>query len=219
MKDIKCTIIQDVLPLYVDEVVSQDTKDMVGEHLQHCEKCQKEYDAMKQELYIPAENKALQFKEISKKWRKKKVIISITSGFITAMILLGAYLTVFYFETVIPYSEDLIKIERQNDHQLVSRYYGKSRAGVHVTFPMGVEIDGEKKIVSFIYYTKTVADSPSRNLFNDEKGLEHEDVFVLPESGNNDAVYYVEFNSEEMVPGGKDSWDSALERAVLIWEK
>lgn len=113
MKEIKCTIIQDVLPLYVDEVVSQDTKEMVDEHLQYCEKCQKEYDAMKQELYIPAENKAFQFKEISKKWRKKKVIISITSVFITAIILLGAYLSVFYYETVIPYSEDLIKIERQ----------------------------------------------------------------------------------------------------------
>lgn len=41
MKEIKCTIIQDVLPLYVDEVVSQDTKEMVDEHLQHCNKCQK----------------------------------------------------------------------------------------------------------------------------------------------------------------------------------
>lgn len=219
MKEIKCTIIQDVLPLYVDEVVSSDTKEMVDEHLLHCEKCQKEYDAMKQELYIPAENKAFQFKEISKKWRKKKVIISITSVFITALILLGTYLSVFYFETVIPYSEDLIKIERQNDHQLVSRYYGKSRAGVHGTFPMGLEIDGEKKIVSFIYYTKTMADSPSRNLIGDEKRLGQEDTFVLPESGNNDAVYYVEFDSEEMIPGGKDSWDSVLERAVLIWEK
>ncbi|OEH91146.1 zf-HC2 domain-containing protein [Bacillus solimangrovi] len=37
MKEIKCTIIQDVLPLYIDEVVSQDTKEMVDEHLQHCE--------------------------------------------------------------------------------------------------------------------------------------------------------------------------------------
>lgn len=219
MKEIKCTIIQDVLPLYVDEVVSQDTKEMVDEHLQYCEKCQKEYDAMKQELYIPAENKAFQFKEISKKWRKKKVIISITSVFITAMILLGAYLSVFYYETVIPYSEDLIKIERQNDNQLVSHYYGKSRAGVYGTFPMGFEIDGERKIVSVIYYTKTIADSPSRKLIDDEKRLEQEDTFVLPESGNNDAVYYVEYDPEELTPGGKDSWEAVLERAVLIWEK
>lgn len=53
MKEIKCTIIQNVLPLYIDEVVSQDTKKMVEGHLQHCDKCQKAYESMKSELYIP----------------------------------------------------------------------------------------------------------------------------------------------------------------------
>lgn len=72
MKEIKCTIIQDVLPLYVDEVVSPDTKEMVDEHLLHCEKCQKEYDAMKQELYIPAENKAFNLKRSVKNGVRKK---------------------------------------------------------------------------------------------------------------------------------------------------
>ena len=96
MKEIKCTIIQDVLPLYIDEVVSQDTKEMVDEHLQHCEKCQKEYESMKRELYIPAENKASIIKNISKKWRKKKVIISFASIFATAIILLGAYLYILF---------------------------------------------------------------------------------------------------------------------------
>ena len=81
MKEIKCTIIQDVLPLYIDEVVSQDTKEMVDQHLQHCEKCQKEYETMKRELYIPAENKAPTINKINKKWRKKKVIISFASIF------------------------------------------------------------------------------------------------------------------------------------------
>ena len=127
-------------------------------------------------------------------------------------------MSVFYYETMIPYSEDLIKIERQQDNQLVSHYYGKDRAGVFGTFPMGLEIDGEKRIVSFIYYTKTFADSPTRNLIDNEKGVEQEDTFVLPESGNNDAVYYVEYDPEKMTDG-KDSWDAVLERAVLIWEK
>jgi hypothetical protein len=219
MKEIKCTIIQDVLPLYVDEVVSQDTKEMVDEHLQHCEKCQREYDSMKQELYIPVENKVSLFKGISKKWRKKKVMISIVSILVTAIILLGAFSYVFYYETVIPYSEDLIKIERQNDNQLVSKYFGESYAGVNETHPMPLVIDGEKKNVSFIFYTKTIADSPSRNLINNEKGLdEQEYIFNLSESEKIDAVYYVDFDVEK-ITAGKDFWDSILERAVLIWEK
>ncbi len=33
MKKISCNIIKDVLPLYLDDVVSEDTKNMVEEHL------------------------------------------------------------------------------------------------------------------------------------------------------------------------------------------
>lgn len=219
MKDIKCTIIQDVLPLYIDEVVSQDTKEMVDEHLQYCDKCQKEYESMKRDLNIPVENTDSLFNNISKKWRKKKVVISIVSTLATATILILAYLSVFYYDTVIPYSEDLVKIEKQNDNQLVSHYFGESYAGFNGTHPMPLEIDGEKKNVSFIFYTKTIADSPSRNLINDEKSFDDQEyLFQLPESEKVDAVYYVDFDVEK-IAAEKDSWESIIERAVLIWEK
>lgn len=219
MKEIKCTIIQDILPLYVDEVVSQDTKEMVNSHLKQCSKCRKEYESSKRNLYIPVENKAPLLKSIGKKWRKKKVIISITSVLITAFVLLGTYLSVFYYETVIPYSENLVKIEKQNDNQLVSHYFGESYAGVKATHPMPLKIDGEKKNVSFIFYTKTIADSPSRKLINNKKDSNEQGyIFSLPESGKIDAVYYVDFDIEKIV-AEKDSWNSILERAVLIWEK
>ena len=219
MKEIKCTIIQDVLPLYLDEVVSQDTKEMVEEHLHHCDKCQKEYDSLKQELYLPVENKASLFKNINKKWRKKRVIISLASILGTAIILIGAFSYVFHYETVIPYSEDLVKIEMQNDNQLVSHYFGKSYGGVNEFHPTPLEINGEKKNVSFIYYTKTIADSPSRKLINNEKNLNEQDyIWEFSESEKIDAVYYVDYD-EKKVATGKDSWDSILERAVLIWEK
>ncbi|MDQ0272892.1 zf-HC2 domain-containing protein [Cytobacillus purgationiresistens] len=219
MKEIKCTIIQDVLPLYIDEVVSQDTKEMVDEHLQHCDKCQMEYESMKKNLYIPVENKVSLFNKVSKKWRKKKIMISMVSILATAIILMGAFSYVFYYETVIPYSDNLVKIEIQNDNQLVSQYFGESYAGINETHPMPLEIDGEKKNVSFIFYTKTIADSPSRNLINNEKSLnEQEYTFKLSESEKIDAVYYVDFDVEK-ITAGKDSWVSILERAVLIWEK
>ena len=219
MQEIKCTIIQDVLPLYIDEVVSQDTKEMVEQHLQHCEKCQKEYETMKRKLYIPAENKAPIINKINKRWRKKKVIISFASIFATTIILVGVYAYAFYYERVIPYSKDLIKIEMQNDNQLVSHYYGKSYSSVNETYPMPLEIDGEIKNVSFISYKKTMADSPSRNLINIEKNPnEQEYIWNFSDSEKIDAVYYVDYDTEK-VTAGKDSWDSILKRAVLIWEK
>ncbi|MFD1777208.1 zf-HC2 domain-containing protein [Fredinandcohnia salidurans] len=219
MIEIKCTIIQDVLPLYIDEVVSQDTKEMVDQHLQHCEKCREEYETMKRKLYVPLENKAPIIKKINKQWRRKKMIISIVSVFATAIILYGAFAYVFYYERVIPYSKSLIKIEMQNDNQLVSHYYGKSYSSVSETLPMPLEIDGERKNVSFISYKQTIADSPSRNLINNEKNLNEQNyIWEFSESEKIDAVYYVDYD-EKKVATGKDSWDSILKRAVLIWEK
>lgn len=219
MNEIKCTIIQDILPLYIDGVVSEDTKKMVDEHLKDCEKCQKEYEAMKHKLYIPAEDGASFIKNINRKWRKKKVVISIMSVFATAMILFGLFAYVFYYEKTIPYSRDLIKVEMQNDDQLVSHYYGKSYAGVNQTHPMPVQIDGETKNVSFIYYTETIADSPSSNLINNEKNTNEQDyIWNFDDSEKIDAVYYADFDVEK-ITAGKDSWDAILERAVLIWEK
>jgi len=174
---------------------------------------------MRRELFIPAENKASIFKKINKKWRNKKVKISIISVLATAIILYGAFAYVVYYERVIPYSKELIKIEMQNDNQLVSHYYGKDYATYHEMLPKSLEIDGEKKNVSFIFYTETFAESVSRSLINNEKNHTEQDyISKFSESDKIDAVYYVDFDVEK-ITDGKDSWDSILERAVLIWEK
>lgn len=213
MKKIKCTIIQDILPLYIDDVVSLDTKEMVEEHLQYCEVCRKEYESMKQEIYIPIENKSSILNKMNKAWRKKKVRISILSILATTMMLVATFWYVFYNETVIPYSEDLVNIEVQDNH-LVSRYYGKSYAGFNGAGPFSIEINGEVKNVAFLFYTETIADSPSRNLINNEKEQDQEYTFQLFEVEEVDAVYYADFDIRN-----KDSWDSVLESAVLIWER
>ena len=38
MKQISCNVIKDILPLYLDDVVSQDTREMVEEHLRCLQK-------------------------------------------------------------------------------------------------------------------------------------------------------------------------------------
>ena len=46
MSKISCNVIQDIMPLYVDEIVSEDTKKLVEEHLKECEDCRKEMEKM-----------------------------------------------------------------------------------------------------------------------------------------------------------------------------
>ena len=45
----KCKIICDLLPMYIDEVCSDETKEVVEEHLETCSECRREYEQMKAE--------------------------------------------------------------------------------------------------------------------------------------------------------------------------
>lgn len=48
--DLTCDIVSDLLPLYYDEVVSEETREAVSRHLATCEKCLREYHILKEEL-------------------------------------------------------------------------------------------------------------------------------------------------------------------------
>ena len=39
MNTISCNIIQDLIPLYIENMVSEDSKTLVEEHIAHCENC------------------------------------------------------------------------------------------------------------------------------------------------------------------------------------
>ena len=52
-----CGIIKDLLPLYVDEVCNEESRQVVENHLTECEACRKYYEAMKAtEGYVDKEN-------------------------------------------------------------------------------------------------------------------------------------------------------------------
>lgn len=48
----KCEIIRDLMPLYLDDVCSAETKQVVEEHLDECEECRKYIKQMQTELKI-----------------------------------------------------------------------------------------------------------------------------------------------------------------------
>ncbi len=65
----KCKIICDLLPLYIDDVCSDETREAVEQHLKTCPGCRMEYDKMKADISIDkAED--LDEKKIMEKGRK-----------------------------------------------------------------------------------------------------------------------------------------------------
>ena len=72
MSEFSCNTVRDMLPLYVDNIVSDDTRAIVEEHLTSCDACRKEYENMKNAFVLPADGDAKQLKRFKGAWKKKK---------------------------------------------------------------------------------------------------------------------------------------------------
>lgn len=75
-KNISCDIIQDLLPSYVEGIISNESKDLIESHINTCSNCKKEFENMSLLIEIePIEEKKLDyFKEIHKKCRNILII-------------------------------------------------------------------------------------------------------------------------------------------------
>ena len=49
MSKINCSLIKDLLPLYIDELCSNESTEIIKNHLEVCEECNKEYSQLKKE--------------------------------------------------------------------------------------------------------------------------------------------------------------------------
>ena len=52
----KCDIVKDLLPLYIENLCSSASREAVEEHLEHCETCREEYERMRREYELPLDS-------------------------------------------------------------------------------------------------------------------------------------------------------------------
>lgn len=91
MNELDCCIVKDLLPLYIDDVLSPPSRQLVQDHLEHCESCQAEQETLRQNLVLPstpdiqAEN-AQVLTNFQKKWTAKKIVISLVSALLAVVL-------------------------------------------------------------------------------------------------------------------------------------
>jgi hypothetical protein len=101
---LKCEVIQDLLPSYIDRLTSEDSDHLVERHLNECDACKVIYNDMKQELPEIDESK----RDISEKHEMKlmkriknkiiTVIITIVATFSIIGFVIGLYGNVIFQE-------------------------------------------------------------------------------------------------------------------------
>lgn len=110
----ECSIVRDILPLYVEDMASPDTVEFIKEHLDHCSACRQEFDQIKKPDPIPPQMNLVPLKRLKKKMRAKRI----QTVACTAILVIALLVSAFAFLSApqfFPYSEDLISITENAD--------------------------------------------------------------------------------------------------------
>lgn len=114
MSKITCEIVQDLMPLYIDNVLSEESKKAVKEHISTCEKCQATLEDMDTNIDRLSELKdkdVTLFKKLKKGFKKKYIGKAIAVA--VALVLIWFGLSLYLMSHVSPVwpkaGEDAIK--------------------------------------------------------------------------------------------------------------
>ena len=116
----ECSIVRDILPLYIEDMVSADTASFVEEHLKNCSGCQKELSKLKaaaevefmgKETVLTHQEEAAPLKTLKRKLRRKQ-IISMALSFIVAAVFIGSGVF-FLFSRGVSAGSENFKIETE----------------------------------------------------------------------------------------------------------
>ena len=97
-----CELIKDLLPLYVDDVCSEESRKMVTEHLASCGNCRDELNKMKTELNITekADKDIKAFRKIKRRLLVGKIIAALVGAFLIFQV--GAVWVINWLNSFVP---------------------------------------------------------------------------------------------------------------------
>ena len=200
MNKINCNIIGDLLPLYVDGAVSEDTKKLVEEHLAECEECKKAAEEMGKELVLPvhetvraAETSFLQ--KMKKTWQKRRIRTAVISVAVTAGVILGSYMALTIPQWIIPYKPVDFSVAVE-DGMVCVYYTGKGRINCSYGY------DGEDEF--FLYFTQSPWSAYVEPLLEDAE-QEEPYRYQIDSVDRIAKVYYGEFSKGLDVLYGKEA--------------
>jgi hypothetical protein len=95
---IKCEVINDLLPLYVDDVLSKESRELVEEHICECESCKNTLENMSGKVSLPVnpelrkdDTKPIKgLKKFVTKWKRLTAVITVLAV-IAVLFLFGMY--------------------------------------------------------------------------------------------------------------------------------
>lgn len=184
----ECNIIRDILPLYVENMVCDDTAEFVKEHLAKCVECQKESGRLKEPEKMNTNADVAPLITLKRKlWKKKVQTISFTALLILALAIsaFAVLSTPVYF----PYSDDLLSITENIDKSITITFNAKVTDYSCEFYSEGEEAE--------LYYYNIEAWSSLWDEWFSNRGVQA--TTIQPKEDLPFTVYYVSNNNSENV--------------------
>ena len=225
-----CNIIKDLLPLYLDQVCSDETAKAVEAHLTVCPACQSLLDEMRQTSALPesvqtqAEQEAKVLRGVKRKFstRRRRSVLTVV---LAALLAIAALIAASDEEAPIPYHEGMVSAKLAVDEAIDIYFSGDHYA----SFWAFSREAGEGHAIYFCY-TQTLKSSVTP--LNQDHGhicIGNTSMTVfstvnyqVPDSQDINAVYYLEASQEDYLdlPQMPDpEFAQAVQDAILLWER
>lgn len=86
-----CSIVKDLLALYSEDMVSEETAEFVSNHIKECDECNREYENIKNTGNYDFKRDKAPIKDIKKKIVRKRIATAFLSVFLVLTILITGY--------------------------------------------------------------------------------------------------------------------------------
>ena len=206
MNKATCEMINDLLPLYADNVCSEDSRTIVAEHIASCEKCRGELSKMNRHLNVDPEKDIAVIKRIKRRIIIEKTIVTAAVSIFIAIaaVLLG--MLVFTTDCSMCYYEiqDNIVIEERSNGDL---WMKRSDLACNSWYVLPNVYDSQWRSMldegfdrtDTKYFSYTLRQRLSDKLFNNVlfNQVEYTYLFNINEKPNIDSIYYYDDNHDE----------------------
>ena len=130
--DISCNIIRDLLPLYAEDLASEDTRALVQEHLCGCIDCTNYLGSLKRETPIPVENTPDSLRKVKKTILRRR-LLSVAAALLSLITLASLVFTFLFTPFQLTKEQALDDFYVREDGAIVIDYSpyvtGRSQSG------------------------------------------------------------------------------------------
>lgn len=214
-----CDLIQDLLPLYLDGVCSEESKKAIEKHLSECSDCKSFYAAMREadKMEIDTHNadrerqKAASFQAVKKKLFRKQILAAFAAVVVLVVIAFAAVGILKCTVEVVEY-EDNISVSMV-DGDLVGRLQGSQQTHVKIKRVTGT-VNGQEENYLFFY----VSDTKWDELTTSSKVFSEYTLCPADKGASQiDAVYYFTGDYTDIESMSNEELQAVIDASELLW--